>query len=203
LISRGRINAISRTKKGIRARSISGAGRQVRAFVSPVCRDMTPSVDRKGLTYTSPPLDSDIQVTGHPIVRLWITSTAQDGNFFAFLGDVDRDGVSHYVSDRGIRGSRRDMHEQPPWTEMGIPFHRAFQEDYSPLPSGKPVELVFDLYATSYIFLKGNRIRVTVTGSHLPTYQLPSSLNYSPHPIINLYREKKHPSYITLPVIPQ
>jgi putative CocE/NonD family hydrolase len=177
-------------------------GKYMRSFRR-FAEDMTPSVDRKGLTYTSPPLDSDTQVTGHPIVHLWITATVPDANFFAFLEDVDPDGVSHYVSDRGIRASRRDMREQSPWKEMGIPFHRAFREDYSPLPTGKPVELVFDLYATSYIFRKGNRIRVTVTGSHLPTYQLPSSLNFNPPPVINLYRDREHPSYLTLPIVGQ
>ena len=165
--------------------------------------DMTTSVDQKGLTYTSSPLDSDIQVTGHPIVHLWVTSTAPDGNFFAFLEEVEQNGVSHYVTDRGIRASRRDIHDQSPWTEMGIPFHRAFQEDYVPLPVGKPVELVFDLYATSYIFRKGNRIRVTVTCSHLPTYQLPPSLTFDPPPVINLFRDRDHPSRITLPMISQ
>jgi uncharacterized protein len=164
--------------------------------------DMTSSVDQKGLTYTSTPLNTDIQVTGHPIVHLWVASSAPDGNFFAFLEEVDRNGVSRYVTDRGIRASRRATSEQSPWTEMGIPFHRAFQEDYKPLPIGKPVELVFDLYATSYIFRKGNRLRVTITCSHLPTYQLPPSLTYDSPPVINIYRDKEHASYIVLPIIP-
>jgi len=163
--------------------------------------DMAPSVDQKGLTYTSAPLNSDIEVTGHPVVHLWVTSTAPDGNFFAFLEEVEPNGVSHYVSDRGIRASRRDIHEQSPWTDMGIPFHRAFQEDYAPLSSDQPVELVFDLYATSYIFRKGNRIRVTVTCSHLPTYQLPLSLTFNPVPLVNMHRAREYPSCITLPII--
>jgi uncharacterized protein len=163
--------------------------------------DMTSSVDRKGLTYTSDPLDSDIEVTGHPIVHLWVTSTAPDGNFFAFLEEVDQNGISHYVTDRGIRASRRATSQQSPWTEMGIPFHRAYQEDYAPLPTGKPVELVFDIYATSYIFRKGNRIRVTITCSHLPTYQLSPSLTFDPPPLVSIYQDREHPSCITLPII--
>jgi putative CocE/NonD family hydrolase len=165
-------------------------------------QDMTPSVDNKGVTYTSAPLDSAIQVTGHPIVHLWVTSAAPDGNFFAFLEEVDQNEISHYVTDRGIRASRRAISKQSPWTEMGIPFHRAYQEDYAPLPTGKPVELVFDLYATSYIFRKGNRIRVTITCSHLPTYQSPPSLALDPPPVVNIYRDKGHPSNIVLPVVP-
>jgi putative CocE/NonD family hydrolase len=163
--------------------------------------DMTPSVDQKGLTYTTARLDSNIEVTGHPLIHLWVTSSAPDGNFFAFLEDVDESGVSHYVSDRGIRASRRLIHEQSPWTEMGIPFHRAFKEDYAPLPPGQPVELVFDLYAISYIFRKGNRIRVTVTCSHLPTYHLPPSLTFNPVPLVRVFRALEYPSCITLPIV--
>lgn len=132
--------------------------------------DMTKSTDAKGLTYTTPPLDTDVNVTGHPVVHLWVSSTAPDGNFFAFLEEVDSGGVSHYVSDRGIRVSRRISYQQSPWNELGIPFLRAYEVDYAPFPKGKPVELVFDIYATSLVFRKGNRIRITITCSHLPTY---------------------------------
>jgi len=140
-------------------------------------------------------------VTGHPVVHLWVSSTAPDGNFFAFLEEVDAEGVSHYVSDRGIRASRRIHYQQPPWSELGVPFLRAYEQDYARFPEGEPVELVFDIYATSYVFRKGNRIRVTITCSHLPTYQLPPSLTFDPPPIIKVYRDAAHPSYITLPVI--
>jgi uncharacterized protein len=193
---------LSEAKDGYEARNdiLVLDGKYVRS-ARQFTEDMTHSVDQKGLTYTSDPLDSDIQVTGHPIVHLWVTSTAPDGNFFAFLEEVDHDGVSHYITDRGIRASRRATSPQSPWTEMGIPFHRAYQEDYAPLPIGKPVELVFDLYATSYIFRRGNRIRVTITCSHLPVYQLPPSLVFDPLPAVNVHRDKEHPSHITLPLI--
>jgi len=196
------ITALSEAKDRYKARNdilvLDGKYvRSARRFID----DMTSSVDQKGLTFTSDPLDSDMEVTGHPIVHLWVTSTAPDGNFFAFLEEVDQNGLSQYVTDRGIRASRRATSPQSPWTEMGIPFHRAYQEDYAPLPAGKPVELVFDLYATSYIFRKGNRIRVTITCSHLPVYQLPPSLVFDPLPEVEVYRDKEHPSHITLPFI--
>jgi putative CocE/NonD family hydrolase len=37
--------------------------------------------DRQALTYSTPPLDGDIEITGHPVVHLWVTSTADDGDF--------------------------------------------------------------------------------------------------------------------------
>ena len=163
---------------------------------------MTASTDIKGLTYTTPPLDSDLVVTGTPVADLWVTSTAPDGYFFVFLEEVDGNGVSHYISDRGIRASLRATSTQSPWSELRLPFHRNYQEDYAPLPNDTPVELAFDIYATSYVFRKGNSIRVTVTCSHLPTYQIPDNLKFDPTPVVSIYRDADHQSFITLPVIP-
>jgi hypothetical protein len=43
---------------------------------------------RQALAYSTPPLDGDIEVTGHPVVHLWVTSTAEDGDFFFYLEGV-------------------------------------------------------------------------------------------------------------------
>jgi uncharacterized protein len=37
--------------------------------------------DKKLLTYTSEPLKNDVEITGHPVVTLYVTSTANDGAF--------------------------------------------------------------------------------------------------------------------------
>jgi len=55
--------------------------------------------DRQCLTYTSGPLEQDIEVTGHPIVNLWVSSTADNGDFFVYLEDVDERGEAYYVTE--------------------------------------------------------------------------------------------------------
>ena len=42
--------------------------------------DLAPN-DGKSLTYTTPPLDDDLTVTGHPLVNLWMTSSTNDGQY--------------------------------------------------------------------------------------------------------------------------
>ena len=49
-------------------------------------------IDRSLLTYTSPPLESDLEVTGHPIARLHVSANATDGALFVYLEDVHPDG---------------------------------------------------------------------------------------------------------------
>jgi uncharacterized protein len=50
------------------------------------------TADQLLLTYTSAPLDEDLEITGHPLATLYLTSTATDGAFYAYLEDVAPDG---------------------------------------------------------------------------------------------------------------
>jgi len=158
--------------------------------------DMTPN-DSKALTYTTAPLVSDIEITGHPVIHLWMASTAGDQDFFAYLEEVDAEGASHYITEGVLRASHRAIHE-PPYDYVGLPFHRSFDEDYMKLTPGEPAELVFDLHPTSDVFDAGNRIRVTITCADKDNALTPE---LSPPPKVSLYRNADHASYISLPVI--
>ncbi len=154
--------------------------------------------DQKGLTYTSPPLPQSVQVSGHPVVHLWIASTAQDGDFFVALEEVTPGGTSVHLTDGVLRASHRAL-AQAPFDALGLPYHRSFAQDMAGLPTGEPVELVFDLLPISNLFDAGHRIRVTLTGIDKGNTQTPL---VSPPPTISVYRDASHASYVTLPIIP-
>jgi putative CocE/NonD family hydrolase len=151
--------------------------------------------DAKGLTYTSQPLVEDLIITGHPVAHLWISSTAPDGDFFAFLEEVDTQGVSHYVSEGCLRASHRAQ-GQAPYDTLGLPYHRSHEEDLVELYPEEPVELVFDLQPTATLFNAGHRIRLTITCADMDNAK---TAKYSPPPAIKLYRQQKHASFILLP----
>ncbi len=158
--------------------------------------DMTEN-DRKGLTYTTQALARDTELTGHPIVHLWVSSTAADGDFFAYLEEVDSDGVSHYITEGTLRASHRALSEAPFKNYLGLPYHRSYEEDIVDLPVNEPVELVFDLHPTSNVFDAGNRIRVTITNADSDNFRTPELL---PPPTVSIYRDGQHASYVSLPV---
>jgi uncharacterized protein len=159
--------------------------------------DMTAN-DERALTYTSIVLPEDVEVTGHPIVHLWVTSTADDGDFFVYISEVDENGYAHYLTEGSLRASHRALSEAP-YNYMGLPYHRSFAEDLQPLPSGEPVELVFDLLPTSNIFETGHHIRVTIMGADADTFATPQ---LDPAPTVSVYRNAEYSSYIDLPIIP-
>lgn len=157
--------------------------------------DRTPQ-DKKALTYTTEPLDGDLEVTGNPVVNLWISASTADVDVFVYLEDVDVNGFSHYVTEGKIRASMRAV-SYPPYAFMGLPFHRCNAEDVDYLEPGEPVKLSFALLATSYVFRAGHRIRITITGADKDNFYTPER---PIPPTINLFRSKSMPSHVILPI---
>lgn len=155
--------------------------------------DMAPLAN-KSLTYTTAALDQAVEVTGHPVVHLWITANVPDVDLFIYLEEVSPSGRATYITEGMLRASHRAQHE-PPYHYMKLPWHRSFKEDVQPLPKDEPVELAFDLLPTSNIFNAGNHIRIRVVGADKDNFQTPQIV---PSPTVSIF----HHSYIELPVIP-
>lgn len=155
--------------------------------------------DAKGLSYTTPPLAAAVEVTGYPVVRIWLSADVPDADLFVYLEEVDAKGASHYVTEGALRASNRAIAD-PGYEYLGMPWHRGFAADRADLPKNKPVELAFDLFPTSKIFPAGSRIRVTVTGADKVNAVTPER---KPAPRLVLYREDGRASQIVLPVIPR
>lgn len=154
--------------------------------------------DAKGLSYTTPPLTAPLEVTGHPVVHLWLSSSAPDADLFVYLEEVDEKGSSRYVTEGMLRASNRATAD-PGYNLLGLPYHRGLKSDRADLPPGRPVELVIDLFPTSTLFQPGHRLRVTVTGADKANARTPEQ---NPPPRLTVWREEGRGSYVELPVIP-
>lgn len=153
--------------------------------------------DAKGLTYTTPPLAEDLEVTGHPVLHLWASSTATDGDFIAFLEEVDSKGASRYVTEGCLRASQRTLGKAP-YDNFGLPYHPSAKKDVAPLVPGAPTELVFDLLPTSTIFNVGNRLRITIVCADRDNLATPV---LTPAPTVTVYRNAGSASRLDLPIL--
>ncbi len=160
--------------------------------------DHSEDFDAHGLTYTTEALEHDIEVTGHGQARLWVSSTADDGDFFLKIEDVDPSGASGFVGTGSLRASYRVL-GTPPYDYMGLPWQRNYEADLRPLEKDGPTELVFALFPTSYLFRRGHRMRVTITCSDLDVGPSPQ---VSPAPVVSLHRSAQHTSSVILPINP-
>jgi len=177
--------------------------------------------DKQCLVYTSEPLTDNTEVTGHPIVRFWVSSTADYGDFFLYLEDVDEEGEAVLVTETQLRAGFADLYDNDKIIAGGkykinvlpeLPWHGYERSHYRDrvLADTAIVELVIDFLPTSWVFRKGHRIRVSMACADHPTFPLHPRLspaNDPGHPdnvvpTITVYRDAAHPSRLELPVIP-
>jgi len=153
------------------------------------------NIAANGLVYETAPLGDDIQITGHPAINLWVSSTAPDGDFIATIQDVAPDGTTASYNVQGwLRASVRKLQDAP-YNNLGLPWHGFYQGDVAPLVPGDPAELVFEILPISMVFKAGHRIRLVVHFADRATPKL------DPEPKVAIYRDAAHKSYLTLPII--
>ncbi|CAM9189898.1 unnamed protein product [Pylaiella littoralis] len=145
------------------------------------------------LRFTSAPLARDIEVTGYPVVTLWVSVTDDLPNLdvFAYLQAVrPRTGLSIYVTEGCFRAEHRKEAERITPVDVralpGVPIHSYLRADAQPLVAGQPVEIRFKLSPTSFKFLKGQRVRLSIGGADArhfhPITRTPSPSSTTPTP---------------------
>ena len=154
--------------------------------------------DKKLLTYTSEPLEADVEITGHPIVGLFITSTHTDGAFYVYLEAIDEKGKVTYLTEGQLRALHRRISKEPNPTKLPVPYHTFMKKDAMPLVPGEIAELRFALQPISVLVKKGHRLRVAIAGHDKGTFaRIPAEGT----PTIAVQRNKRGLSSIELPVI--
>ena len=145
------------------------------------------------LVYSTSKLEKDMEVTGPIAVTLFAASSARDTDFTATLVDVFPDGYVHMIQEGIVRARYRNSGSEA-----------------SLLEPGKVYEYKIDLCATSYVVKKGHRIRVEISSSNFNRWDRnPNTGNEygldteTVKANQTVYHDEKHPSHITLPVIPR
>jgi uncharacterized protein len=149
------------------------------------------------IVYQTPALGNDTEVTGPLVVKLWASSSARDTDFTVKLVDVyppSADfpaGVDLNIADGIVRARYRNNLDH--------------QELLEP---GKPYEFTIEMYPTSLVFRRGHRIRLDVSSSNFPRFDVnpntgePMNDNRRWQTADNtIYSDAGHPSELILPVI--
>lgn len=156
------------------------------------------SADKKLLTFTGAPLQEDIEITGHPIVSLYITSTSTDGAFLVYLEDVDPQGSVTYITEGQLRALHRNVSEQKAPVVTAGPYHTYCQADAKEIVPEKTTELIFSLLPTSTLIRKGHRIRIAIAGHDAGTF---ARIPATGQPVITVAYNRTYASSIDLPVL--
>ncbi|MHA1274324.1 MAG: CocE/NonD family hydrolase [Promethearchaeota archaeon] len=156
--------------------------------------------DKKLLVYTSPPLKSDTEITGHPILTLYMSSTHEDGAIFAYLEFIDLNENVKHITEGQLRVIHRKISNEDPLYKTVVPYHSYKKEDYMPLIPGEIAEIKFGLLPTSILLPKGYKIRIAIAGADKDSFdRYPKEGN----PTISIERNRIYASNIELPIIPK
>ena len=150
------------------------------------------------LVFRTEPLTEDLEVTGEITVQLWASSSAVDTDFTAKLIDVyppspDFPGGFDLNLEDGIVRAR---------------FRETLREEKLMTP-GAVYPFTIHLYPTSNVFKKGHRVRLDISSSNFPRFDVnpntgePLNNNRRWVTAVNtVYHDRDRPSCIVLPVVP-
>ena len=155
--------------------------------------------DKKLLTYTSPPLAEDLELTGSPTVTLHLASTHDDGAFYVYLEDVGPDGRVSYLTEGLLRAIHRKTADPAtaPYVPLGV-YHTYKKDDALPLVPGETAEIAITMFPISTVFQKGHSIRIAIAGHD---EALKDRYPKEGTPVVTVERDSTHPSQVSLPVM--
>jgi hypothetical protein len=148
---------------------------------------------RDVLTFDSEPLSDDMAIVGSIEAKLFVSSSANDTDFFVTLSDLykGRSTLVRYGIQR-MRWRDNDRVQSPS------------------LVPGEVYEVNVRLASTAYVFPKGHRVRVSVSSAAHPYYNPNyntgtfSLTNKTVKPVVahnTIHMGSSHPSQIRLPLV--
>ena len=111
------------------------------------------------LRYATQPLDEPLKLAGPPVVRLFVSTSANDADWFVTLIDAwpeDDSEMSSYqlpIARNAIRGRYIKVRAKP-----------------TPLESGEVIEFALRLPSIAYTVAPGHRLMLHVQSSMFPAY---------------------------------
>ena len=151
------------------------------------------------LSFQTAPLEQNIEVTGPITVKLWASSSASDTDFTAKLLDIYPssndypDGYHMNITEGIVRARYRDRSGKAKLLEPGAVY---------------PFEIILE--PTSNLFQAGHRIRVDISSSNFPRFDInPNTgepVGQHTHSVVahnKIFHDSRRESHIVLPVIPE
>ena len=128
--------------------------------------------EASGITYTSEPLEQDLKLTGPVVANVWAELTSKDATLVSVLSDVAPSGESNQITAGFLLASQRAVDPaRSTYDRNGTlirPFHPFTRASQQPVTPNDPALYQIEIYPTSAIFRKGDRIRLTIGSADTP-----------------------------------
>jgi hypothetical protein len=166
----------------------------------------------RGVSFETPPMAKDTEITGPIVLKLYVSSTSEDMDLFATLRNIGPDGKDvcemgqqgdpvPCVTKGWLRASQRKL--DPERTLPHRPYHAHDERQW--LEPGEIVECDVEIWPTSMVFQKGHKLRLDIApvdgvGTLYFTH-FHADYNFGAHNTV--YGGGDRASYLLLPVIPE
>jgi predicted acyl esterase len=143
----------------------------------------------EGLTFSTPPMTKDVEITGPVAAKLWVSSETTDADLFLVLRVFDPQGKEvTFIGSNDPRvpvglGWLRASHRKldPKLSTPFRPWHTHDEE--WPLKPGEAVELDVEIWPTSIVVPTGYRLALTVRGRDYEVDGRDIALPNAPYPM--------------------
>jgi len=184
-----------------------------------------------GVTFSTPPLETETEITGPSALKLFISSSTNDADFFVVLRVFEPNGKEvvfqgaldpHTPIGQGwLRASQRKL-------DRGLtlpyrPYHT--HDEKQPLTPGEVVEVDIEIWPTCIVVPPGHRIALTIRGKDYEYEGAATTLSNMKNPMrgcgpfvhddptdrapeifggkVTLHFGPARPAHVLLPVIPR
>ena len=170
-----------------------------------------------GVTFSTPPLDEDLELNGPISARLWVSSTTNDMDLFATVRAFNTTGDEWIIDgahepapiSRGwLRLSQRKL--DPVRSTELRPFHT--HDEVQKLAPGEVYEVDLEIWPTSAVLPVGYRLALTIMGKDFQFPGIPGRILHNhPHDrdkaefrgVSSVFTGALRASYLLLPKIPR
>jgi putative CocE/NonD family hydrolase len=149
------------------------------------------------LVFETEPLERDLEITGPIEVRLWVSTSAPDTDFTAKLLDVYPENADY---PHGFAMNLTD-------SIVRLRYRESLETQKLVAP-GEVVPVTIVLYPTSNLFARGHRIRLDVSSSNFPRFDVNPNTDEPVGKsrrwalaVNSLHHGPETPSQVVLPVV--
>ncbi len=171
--------------------------------------------DKKCLVFESEKLIEDVEITGHPIANIYLSSNQVNADVYVYLSDVDENGVVYYVTEGKLRaGWHKEFDNNESVNnlydvKLELPWHSYKKANYNatPFANDSIIELRFALQPHAWKFQKGHTIRFSIAGADNINYEFnpaistDNTLESCKPTVLKIHTGITYQSYVELPIV--
>nr|WP_232339979.1 CocE/NonD family hydrolase [Ketobacter sp. MCCC 1A13808] len=169
------------------------------------CFYNTEKTEQVRLLFESEPMQEDYYINGPIQADVWIDSTVTEAVVAVQIEEVSKKQSLPITTGQLLASGRAVNIERSRFMndQMIQPYHYFTEEKSQPLVPGEVVKMQIEIFPTSTIIRKGNKLRVAIS----PSNQAQAMLNYPRQAmaeggVTTLHISPEYPSSVVLPIVP-